>query len=804
MRDQPAVVTAAPHQRTDALSLLFSQLWESERREQVAEMIAAETRGELSLAGLLAVEVDDRVVGAVLYLMQPDQCAYVWPPAVSPSAKHTEAVADALLTELKHRVEIEQAWIAQCLVDPESRRERDMLVRNGFFHLADLDYLTRPLSEPLPPTPERAFETIAFEPGKNLDRFADVIERTYIGSLDCPGLDGIRSGSDSISSHSATGVFMPENWTIFRDEGRDVGVLILADHPDQDAWEVVYMGILPQARGRGYGKAMLLRGLHAARESARGSVVLAVDSRNRFARRVYDELGFEPIEVRSVHVMFPTPSQIGAIGLRAVGGGKMQPGTITGTVSRSTMTARDTDDLQQQLRDALGRHLGERNLANWFRDDVSFTIEGDTLTVGLGSPFLLSWMQKQFRREIGDAAQEVLGASATVRFTVDPTMVEQVARRSDNPETAVPSTAESERPAGEPPRKPPATGQRRFADLADFVAGKCNDLAFLAATQAAEGPGTQPTPLFLHGGVGVGKTHLLEGIYRRIRKNCPQLRILYLTAEAFTNYFMQALRERSLPSFRQRFRNVDVLLIDDVDFFESKSATQEEFLHTFQQLESHGRQIILTSDRHPRLLTKLSEELTSRFVSGLVCRLESPDFETRLEIVNRKADKLKANISAAARRDIAQRFQKNVRELEGCLNCLATYHSMTGKRIGRSTAARILSELQRDCIRAIRIRDVETAVCELFGVDADDLKSSKRHKTVSRPRMLAMFLARKLTLAAYTEIGEHFGGRNHSTVISAEKKVREWLDGDEPMTVAARVWPMGEVVAALEQQLQAS
>lgn len=491
------------------------------------------------------------------------------------------------------------------------------------------------------------------------------------------------------------------------------------------------------------------------------------------------------------------PGSSGTVGLRAVGGCKMQPGTIMGTVSH------DVVDLQEKLRGALCRHLGERNLANWFRDDVSLSIEGDTLILGVGSPFLLTWMQKQFRGQLAAAARGLLGPSASVRFHVDAEMVKRVAERNQSADSK-PGGKNAPSPESASAAPVPSTSQRRFADLGDFVDGSTNEFAFMAASEVAEAPGAKHNPLFLHGGVGVGKTHLLEGIYRRIRRNFPNKRVLYLTAEAFTNYFTQALRERSLPSFRQRFRGVDVLLIDDVDFLESKTKTQEELLHTFQQLESHHRQIVLASDRHPRLLTKTCEELTSRFVAGLVCRIEPPDFETRLEIVNRKADRLNANISTEARRDVAQRFQKNVRELEGCLNCLATYHSMTGKRIGRSTARRVLAELERDCIRAIRIRDVETAVCDLFGVEADDLKSAKRHKTVSRPRMLAMFLARKLTLAAYTEIGDHFGGRNHSTVISAEKKVRQWLDADEPVTVAARTWPIGEVVAAIEQQLRAS
>lgn len=306
MRDIVTVSQTAPERRVAALSILFSHLVGEGVAEQVDELLAAEARRELSLEGLLSAEIDDGTVGAVLYLMQADQCAYVWSPVVISSGCDPERTADALLQELKRRVTAEGAWIAQCLIEPDANVERETLMRNGFLHLTDLDYLTRRLADPLPAGSERPFETVSFRPEENFERFAEVIEKTYVGSLDCPELEGIRSGAEAISSHSATGIFMPERWTIFRDEGRDVGVLIFADHPDQDAWEVVYMGILPEARGRGYGKAMLHSGLRDARAGSRSSVLLAVDSRNRFARRVYDDLGFELFDVRSVHAMFPT------------------------------------------------------------------------------------------------------------------------------------------------------------------------------------------------------------------------------------------------------------------------------------------------------------------------------------------------------------------------------------------------------------------------------------------------------------------------------------------------------------------
>ena len=320
--------------------------------------------------------------------------------------------------------------------------------------------------------------------------------------------------------------------------------------------------------------------------------------------------------------------------------------------------------------------------------------------------------------------------------------------------------------------------------------------------QVCERPGALFNPLYLHGPVGAGKAHLLEGIYLQIRRRFPSLQVVYLTAESFTNYFTQALRQHSLPSFRQRFRNVDVLLIDDIDFLDSKRVIQEEFLHTFKQLESHGRQIVISSDRHPRLLSKISDELQTRFLSGMVCRLEAPDLDTRQRIVERKVQKLAVDISPEAIEFVAQRFKNNVRELEGALHCLHTYQRMTAKRVSLNSARTVLSELERDCIKVVRMTDIEQVVCELFGVQADELKSAKRSAALSQPRMLAMYLSRKHTRAAYSEIGQYFGGRNHSTVMSAEKKIIAWLDEQLPVKIASQTWSINEVMETLEQQLQ--
>jgi len=342
---------------------------------------------------------------------------------------------------------------------------------------------------------------------------------------------------------------------------------------------------------------------------------------------------------------------------------------------------------------------------------------------------------------------------------------------------------------------------RRFADLADFVKGPGNELALTAALQICELPGSRYNPLVLYGGVGTGKTHLLEATYRRLRVRYPALHVLFLSAEGFANHFTQALRDRSLPSFRQRFRGVDVLVIDDVDFLDGKRVIQEEFLHTIKQLESQERQIVLSTDRHPRLLTKLSEELVTRFIAGIVCRMESPDLDTRRAIVARKAARLTARVSEEALELVAQRFRTSVRELEGALNCLETYGLMTGKTVGLSVARQVLADLERDCVRVVRLADIEQTVCRFFAVGSEELRSPRRGRSVSQPRMLAMYLARKMTQAAYSEIGEYFGGRNHSTVMSAEKRVRDQLASEVTIRVAAQSWKLGDLLSSLEQQL---
>ncbi len=466
-------------------------------------------------------------------------------------------------------------------------------------------------------------------------------------------------------------------------------------------------------------------------------------------------------------------------------------------------------ELVSQIGRALIANIGERRYANWFQKSTRLEVSGDELIVYAGSPYLQSWLQREFVVAIRQVTKDVLGPGGRVRFDVDATL-SIAASPLESGEVAKKTSPESpardhqpgdkDRARDAAPRR--AASRRRFAGLSDFIASEANQLAITATRQVANAPGGALNPLCLYGGVGCGKTHLLEGVYRHVRREFPALQVLFLTAENFANYFTQALRDRNLPSFHQKFRTVDVLLVDDVDFLHGKRGIEEEFLHTLKSLESDGRQIVLTADRHPRLLTKLSDELVTRMLSGMACRLESPDLETRQQIVRQLVQKSSFPVADEALDFVARRFSNNVRELEGAINCLQTYHSMTRSRVGLRAAREILARLERDCVRIVKLADIEKAVCHMFQVTGDELKSAKRSRSVSQPRMLAMYLSRHLTACAYSEIGQYFGNRNHSTVMAAERKVRRLIDENGEIRVCADEWPLKELVDSLESQLK--
>jgi chromosomal replication initiator protein len=342
--------------------------------------------------------------------------------------------------------------------------------------------------------------------------------------------------------------------------------------------------------------------------------------------------------------------------------------------------------------------------------------------------------------------------------------------------------------------------RRPLQTLETFVVGQSNCLAFKSLEMALAKPGHY-SPLFVHGPTGVGKTHLLEGLLAAYRKQ--RRAAVSLSAEQFTSQFVEAMNGGGLPSFRRKYRDVSLLVIDDVQFFAGKRATLAELLYTIDTLLRGGAQVALAADRSPAALKALGPELVARLQGGMVCPIEPPEYATRLGIVARLARELEVDAPASVQAFIARRFTSQSRELAGALKRLHAASHAHDRPITESFAEEALAELLHQHARAVRLSDIEKAICEVFGLEAESLQSDRKSKAVSHPRMLAMWLARKHTRAALSEIGQYFGRKSHSTVISAQKKIDAWISQGETLALRDRAWNLDEAVRRVEEQMRA-
>ena len=305
-----------------------------------------------------------------------------------------------------------------------------------------------------------------------------------------------------------------------------------------------------------------------------------------------------------------------------------------------------------------------------------------------------------------------------------------------------------------------------------FVVGNNNRFAHAAALAVAESPADAYNPLFIYGGVGLGKTHLMHAIGHYMLSQKPTLRIKYVTSEVFMNEMVNSLNKKTQAEFREKYRNIDVLMVDDIQFLTGKVGTQEEFFHTFNALHSAGKQIVLSSDKPPKEIAKLEERLRSRFEWGLIADIGKPDLETRVAILQKKAEDELLTVDPAILAMIAERVSSNIRELEGCLTRLVAYSSLTGRKIDQALAEEALKEIfARSEPRHVTCEDVMESVATYYNVTVSDLKSPRRNREVAVPRQIAMYIAREIVGAPLTMIGDCFGGRDHSTVNHACQKV---------------------------------
>ncbi|SMF64730.1 chromosomal replication initiator protein DnaA [Azospirillum oryzae] len=307
----------------------------------------------------------------------------------------------------------------------------------------------------------------------------------------------------------------------------------------------------------------------------------------------------------------------------------------------------------------------------------------------------------------------------------------------------------------------------------NFVVGKPNELAHAAARRVADATTVTFNPLFLYGGVGLGKTHLMHALAWQIRKNDPNRKVLYLSAEKFMYQFIRALRFKDTMAFKQQFRSVDVLMIDDVQFISGKDSTQEEFFHTFNALVDQNRQVIISADKSPSDLEGMEERLRSRLGWGLVADIHPTTYELRLGILQAKADALQASIPMKVLEFLAHKITSNVRELEGALNRIVAHAELVGRAITLETTQEVLHDLLRANDRRVTIDEIQKRVAEHYNIRVADMHSARRARAVARPRQIAMYLAKQLTARSLPEIGRKFGGRDHTTVMHAVKKVEE-------------------------------
>lgn len=319
---------------------------------------------------------------------------------------------------------------------------------------------------------------------------------------------------------------------------------------------------------------------------------------------------------------------------------------------------------------------------------------------------------------------------------------------------------------------------RRFT-FDGFVVGKSNELAYAAARRVAESSTVNFNPLFLHGGVGLGKTHLMHGIAWEIKKRDPSRKVLYLSAEKFMYQFIRALRFKDTMAFKQKFRSVDVLMIDDVQFIANKNSTQEEFFHTFNALIDHHRQVVISADRSPSDLEGIEDRIKSRLGWGLVADIHPTDYELRLGILQQKAEALGgAKVPQDVLEFLARRITSNVRELEGAMNRIVAHSTLIGRPISMDMTQEVLQDLLRANDRRVTIDDIQRRVAEYYNLRLSDLLSARRARAVARPRQVAMLLAKQLTSRSLPEIGRKFGGRDHTTVMHAVKRVEDLCQTD--------------------------
>jgi chromosomal replication initiator protein len=441
--------------------------------------------------------------------------------------------------------------------------------------------------------------------------------------------------------------------------------------------------------------------------------------------------------------------------------------------------------------------IGSNPYRTWFNDRTQLQLEGSQLDITVPNAFVGNWISANYMSQITQAAREVVGEEPHVQVRVDAP-----------PAAAAPVQAPAVVQAPVAERATPRRQESRpvlRGELDSFVVGPSNELAYSVVSALSRAPGETFKHLVLHANCGLGKTHLLHGICNAVNRTRPDLEWRYLSGEEFTNEFVYAVKTNRIDLFRARFRNIDLLVIDDVHFLADKRATQEEFLHTFNAIDATGKAVVLSCDRHPRSITSLSEPLANRLMAAMIVEVYPPDFQTRREILRRRAKAMLCDLPEEVLDYLAQRITRNVRELEGALFKLAAFASLTREPLSLDLARRTVEDYVSQSTRAPDAGEIERVVAAHFGVTVDALHSGSRDRTVTQARATAMFLVRKHTRMSFPEIGRFMGNKQHSTVLMAVRRVQDALDAEGTLAwktpSGPREVPAQELLDMLEQRV---
>ncbi|WP_409303560.1 chromosomal replication initiator protein DnaA [Peribacillus sp. SCS-155] len=429
------------------------------------------------------------------------------------------------------------------------------------------------------------------------------------------------------------------------------------------------------------------------------------------------------------------------------------------------------DALWNQTLAQMEKKISKPSYETWLKSTKAHMLQRDTLTVTAPNEFARDWLEERYSHLISGVLFELTGEELEVKFIIPP--------NQDEDDFDLPPPAKK--------RKKPVDDQNDFPQhmlntkntFDTFVIGSGNRFAHAASLAVAEAPAKAYNPLFIYGGVGLGKTHLMHAIGHYVLEHNPSAKVVYLSSEKFTNEFINSIRDNNAENFRNKYRSVDVLLIDDIQFLAGKEQTQEEFFHTFNTLHEESKQIVISSDRPPKEIPTLEDRLRSRFEWGLITDITPPDLETRIAILRKKAKAEGLDIPNEVMLYIANQIDSNIRELEGALIRVVAYSSLINKDINADLAAEALKDIiPSSKPKIVTILDIQQAVGEHYSVKLEDFKAKKRTKSVAFPRQIAMYLSRELTDFSLPKIGDEFGGRDHTTVIHAHEKISKLLQSD--------------------------